>query len=103
MNAKILSEVRGDANRQMNCDMANIKKTLSAAEKHIEIVSEMKQNGTFIRLPADLRETAEVRFNHDQASMAELGRYHNPPISKSGVKHRLDKLVDFYEDMKNKD
>ena len=103
MNAKILSEVRGDANRQMNCDMANIKKTLSAAEKHIEIVSEMKQNGTFIRLPADLRETAEIRFNYDQASMAELGRYHNPPISKSGVKHRLDKLVDFYEDIKNKD
>ena len=103
MNAKILSEVRGDANRQMNCDMANIKKTLSAAVKHIDIISEMKENGTFIRLPADLRETAEVRFNHDQASMAELGRYHNPPISKSGVKHRLDKLVDFYEDMKNKD
>ena len=92
-----------DANRQMNCDMANIKKTLSAAGKHIEIIAEMKEKGTFIRLPADLRETAEIRFANDQASMAELGRYHNPPISKSGVKHRLDKLVDFYEDIKNKE
>lgn len=103
MNSKILREVRGDANRQMNCDMANIKKTLSAAGKHIEIIAEMKEKGTFIRLPADLRETAEIRFANDQASMAELGRYHNPPISKSGVKHRLDKLVDFYEDIKNKE
>ncbi len=103
MNSKILREVRGDANRQMNCDMANIKKTLSAAGKHIEIIGEMKESGSFIRLPADLRETAELRYENTQASMADLGLLHNPPISKSGVKHRLDKIVDFYEEIKAKD
>jgi len=99
MNSKIVREVRGDANRQMNCDMANIKKTLSAAGKHIEIIGEMKRSGAIIRLPHELRETAELRFENTQASMADLGLLHNPPISKSGVKHRLDKIVDFYEEI----
>lgn len=103
MNSKILREVRGDANRQMNCDMANIKKTLSAAGKHIEIIGEMKDSGQIIRLPKDLRETAELRYENTQASMSDLGLLHNPPISKSGVKHRLDKIVDFYEEIKLKD
>jgi len=102
MNSKIVREVRGDANRQMNCDMANIKKTLSAAGKHIEIIGELKNSGAIIRLPADLRETADLRFENTQASMADLGLLHNPPISKSGVKHRLDKIVDFFEELKEK-
>ncbi len=102
MNSKIVREVRGDANRQMNCDMANIKKTLSAAGKHIEIIGELKKSGAIIRLPKDLRETAELRYENTQASMADLGLLHNPPISKSGVKHRLDKIVDFYEEIKAK-
>lgn len=100
MNSKIVREVRGDANRQMNCDMANIKKTLTAAGKHIEIIEEMIANGSFIRLPRDLRETAKLRHENTQASMADLGLLHNPPISKSGVKHRLDKIVEFYEELK---
>lgn len=103
MNSKILREVRSDANRQMNCDMANIKKTLSAAGKHIEIIGDMMERDLIIRLPKDLRETAELRYENTQASMAELGLLHNPPISKSGVKHRLDKIVDFYEEIKAKD
>jgi DNA-binding protein WhiA len=103
MNSKILREVRGDANRQMNCDMANIKKTLSAAGKHIEIIGDMMERDLIIRLPKDLRETAELRYENTQASMADLGLLHNPPISKSGVKHRLDKIVDFYEEIKAKD
>ena len=103
MNSKILREVRSDANRQMNCDMANIKKTLSAAGKHIEIIGDMMERDLIIRLPKDLRETAELRYENTQASMADLGLLHNPPISKSGVKHRLDKIVDFYEEIKAKD
>lgn len=103
MNSKIVREVRGDANRQMNCDMANIKKTLKAAGKHIEMIEEMMEEGTIIRLPNDLRETARLRVENTQASMTDLGLLHNPPISKSGVKHRLDKIVDFYEELKTKE
>ena len=102
MNSKIVREVRGDANRQMNCDMANIKKTLSAAGKHIEMIEDLKEKGLFIRLPQDLRITAELRYENTQASMADLGLLHNPPISKSGVKHRLDKIEELYNEIINK-
>ena len=101
MNSKIVREVRGDANRQMNCDMANIKKTLSAAGKHIEIIDYLKKKGLFIRLPQDLRVTAELRYENTQASMADIGLLHNPPISKSGVKHRLDKIEELYNEILN--
>ncbi len=102
MNSKIIREVRGDANRQMNCDMANIKKTLSAAGKHIEMIGELKEKDLFIRLPHDLRITAELRYENTQASMSDLGLLHNPPISKSGVKHRLDKIEEIYNEIINK-
>lgn len=102
MNSKILREVRGDANRQMNCDMANIKKSLSAAGKHIEMIAYLNDSGAIIRLPSDLRETARLRYENTQASLADLGHLHNPPISKSGVKHRLDKIADFYEEIISK-
>lgn len=103
MNSKIVREVRGDANRQMNCDMANIKKTLSAAGKYIDVIEEMEERGHIIRLPADLRETAKLRIENTQASLADLGLLHNPPITKSGAKHRLDKILDFYNDLKTKE
>ncbi|MBR6676314.1 MAG: DNA-binding protein WhiA [Clostridia bacterium] len=103
MNSKIIREMRGDANRQMNCDMANIKKTLKAAGRHVELIGEMMEKGTIIRLPNDLRETARLRYENTQASMTDLGLLHNPPISKSGVKHRLDKIVDFYEEINHKE
>ncbi len=102
MNSKIVREVRGDANRQMNCDMANIKKTLTAAGKHIDMIGELKEKGLFIRLPQDLRLTAELRYENTQASMSDLGLLHNPPISKSGVKHRLDKIEEIYNEIINK-
>lgn len=103
MNSKIVREVRGDANRQMNCDMANIKKTLSAAGKYIDVIEKMDSAGLLIRLPADLRETAKLRIDNTQASLTDLGLLHNPPISKSGAKHRLDKILDFYNELTAKE
>ncbi|MBE6713953.1 MAG: DNA-binding protein WhiA [Ruminococcaceae bacterium] len=102
MNSKIVREVMENTNRQINCDMANIQKSISAAEHYSEIISELQENGTIMRLPTDLRETARLRIENNQASLADLGRLHNPPISKSGVKHRLDKILDFYKDINSK-
>ena len=96
INTKIIHEVRGDANRQMNCDMANISKSIAAAEQIVELIDEMNQKGYIFRLPKDLQETAKLRFENNQASMAELGSLHDPQISKSGVKHRLDKIKEMY-------
>ncbi len=96
INTKIIHEVRGDANRQMNCDMANISKSIAAAEQIVELIEEMNENGCIFRLQKDLQETAKLRFDNTQASMAELGAMHDPQISKSGVKHRLDKIKEMY-------
>lgn len=97
MNVKIMREMRGEANRQVNCDAANIAKSLSAAEKHIRIINELKKTGSINNLTGDLRKTAELRVEFPDVSIAELGQKFVPPISKSGVKHRLDKIMSFYE------
>ncbi len=96
INTKIIHEVRADANRQMNCDMANISKSIAAAEQFVEMITEMDEKGYIKRLPTDLQQTAKLRIENTQASMSELGALHEPQISKSGVKHRLDKIKEFY-------
>ena len=96
INAKIIHEVRGNANRQMNCDMANINKSISAAESLVEMITEMDEKGYISRMTPELQETARLRMMNNQASIAEVGALHNPPISKSGVKHRLDKIKELY-------
>jgi len=102
MNAKIMKEMRGNTNRQVNCDSANISKTIGAAEKQIKIITELKEQGSFNALTGDLKETADLRVKFPDASIVELGQKFTPPISKSGVKHRLDRIIDFYESEKVK-
>ena len=96
MNAKIIHEVRGNANRQMNCDIANINKSIAAAEQIVEMISEMEKSGYLQSLPKELYTTAKLRLDNTQASMAELGAMHEPAISKSGVNHRLEKIKSLY-------
>ena len=100
MNAKIVKELRENTNRQVNCDSANISKSISAAERQIKIIEKLKDSGSFNALTGDLKETANLRLNYPDASLAEIGQKFTPPISKSGVKHRLDKILDFYESEK---
>lgn len=94
MNSKIVRGLRQDANRQMNCDMANINKSLNAARECADVIREMNDADLLIQLPAELRITAVLRMENPQASLTELGALHSPPISKSGVKHRLDKVME---------
>jgi len=93
MNSRITREFRSNINRQVNCDTANIEKTLLASQRQIAVIREMEKNGVLGTLPDSLRETAELRILHDQMSMKELGEAHNPPITKSGVSHRLSKIL----------
>lgn len=100
INAKIVREIRENTNRQVNCDSANIVKTIKAAEGHIQIINELIESGQIKALSDDLKETAELRLANPNASLAELGQLFVSPISKSGVKHRLDKIVDYYNTLK---
>ena len=93
MNSKIVHEIRNDTNRQVNCDTANIGKQLEAARVYIDAVRYLEETGRLDSLPEDLRITAKLRIENEQLSLTELGRMMFPEVSKSGVKHRLRKIL----------
>lgn len=91
-NVRILKEVRNSINRKVNCETANLSKTVNAAVKQIEDIELIQKRKGFQFLPANLREMAEVRLEYPDASLKELGELLDPPVGKSGVNHRLRKL-----------
>lgn len=95
MNSRIKKEFRNTVNRQVNCDTANIEKTLLASERQIAVIRRMEETGVINRLPESLRETALLRVRYEQMPLKELGEVHEPPITKSGVNHRLSKIMAF--------
>lgn len=102
MNSKIVRELRNNANRVVNCDTANIKKSLEASAKQLEMINELIDSGAIEQLPKPLKETALLRSRYDQLTIAELGAKHEKPITKSGVKHRLEKISEFYDSLRTK-
>ena len=76
----------------MNCETANIAKTVNAASKQIEDIRLIQKHVGLSGLPDNLREMALVRLAYPESSLQELGGYLNPPVGKSGVNHRLRKL-----------
>lgn len=96
-NLRILKEMRNSINRRVNCEAANINKTVQASTRQVEDIIYIRDFYGFSRLPDNLREMAEVRLEYPDASLKELGEYLNPPVGKSGVNHRLRKLSEFAE------
>ena len=99
-NMRIIKDVRNSVNRKVNCETANIGKTVAAAAKQIEDIRYIRDHYGFERLPDNLREMAEVRMEHPDAPLKELGQYIYPPVGKSGVNHRLRKLGEIAESIK---
>lgn len=91
-NLRIEKEMRNSINRQVNCETANITKTVNAASRQIEDIQLIQKHIGLSGLPDHLREMALVRLSHPESSLQELGGYLNPPVGKSGVNHRLRKL-----------
>lgn len=91
-NMRIVKEVRNSVNRRVNCETANIGKTVSAAVKQLEDIQYLIDASEFKCLPVGLREIAQVRLDYPNATLAELGELLTPAIGKSGVNHRLRKL-----------
>ncbi len=91
-NIRILKEMRGSVNRQVNCETANINKTVSAAVKQIEDITFIRDTVGFDTLPENLQEIAGLRLSKPEATLKELGEGLEPPVGKSGVNHRLRKL-----------
>jgi len=101
-NIRILKEMRGSINRQVNCETANINKTVSAAVKQIEDITYIRDTIGFDSLPENLEEIARARLERPEATLKELGEALDPPVGKSGVNHRLRKLSTLAEDLREK-
>jgi len=94
----ILRSMRDQANKMRNCDTANINKALKAAEDQSKLAAELLRNGLIEALPQNLRILVEVRLEHPEESLSELGRRLSPPITKSTVKYRWERLHKFIDE-----
>ena len=94
-NLRILKEMRNSINRRVNCEAANITKTVTASSKQVEDIIFIRDHLGLEQLQDNLREMAEVRLNYPDATLKELGEYLDPPVGKSGVNHRLRKISEF--------
>lgn len=99
-NYRILKEMRNSINRKVNCETANITKTVNASTKQIEDILLIRDTFGFQKLQDSLREMAQIRLEYPDATLKELGQMLNPPVGKSGVNHRLRKLSELADRMK---
>ena len=91
-NIRILKEMRNTVNRKVNCETANLNKTVSAAVKQIEDINLIEKTVGISSLPKPLQDMAYVRLENPDASLKELGTLMSPQVGKSGVNHRLKKI-----------
>ena len=98
-NVRIIKEMRNDINRRVNCETANIHKTVNAAYRQQEAIRFLKKQKVLLGLPQQLQEIATLRMEYPEASILELSKLCCPPVGKSGVNHRLRKLEEIAEQM----
>lgn len=101
-NVRILKDMRNSINRQVNCETANLNKTVTAAARQIEDIKIIRDTIGFDELKPELREMAELRLEYPESSLQELGTLLSVPIGRSGVNHRLAKLCEIAEGLKEK-
>ena len=100
-NYRIVKEMRNSINRKVNCETANITKTVNASSKQIEDILLIRERYGFQNLPENLREAAEIRLEYPDATLKELGQCLTPPVGKSGMNHRLRKLSEIADRLRN--
>lgn len=100
-NLRILKEMRNSVNRRVNCETANITKTVTAAARQIEDITFLRDHYGLEKLPGHLCQMAYVRLENPDAPLKELGEMLDPPVGKSGVNHRLRKLSELAEGIRS--
>lgn len=89
--------MRNDINRRINFESANLDKSIRAASKHIHAVKLLKASGKWENLPDVLKEIGELRVENPDVSLKQLGEMLDEPIGKSGVNHRLNRILEAAE------
>lgn len=100
-NVRIMKEMRNSVNRKVNCETANINKTVSAAVRQLEDIAYIRDTLGFDKLPEGLKDVALTRLKYPEATLKELGRLMENPVGKSGVNHRLRKLSELAEKLRD--
>lgn len=90
---RVLRDMKNNINRKVNCETANLSKTVNAAVKQIEAIKILQGTGQFDNLAESLKEVAKIRIENPDASLIQLGQMLKNPIGKSGVNHRLNKIL----------
>ncbi|MBQ6575397.1 MAG: DNA-binding protein WhiA [Lachnospiraceae bacterium] len=91
-NTRILKDMRNMVNRKVNCETANIGKTVTAAQRQIDDIGKLRDSSLYGALSPELKEMADLRVSYPELTLTELGKLCSPAIGKSGVNHRLRKL-----------
>jgi len=94
MSAKIEKDIRNSVNRKVNCDTANVSKTVDASAAQIIAIRMIEAAGAYEALPEKLRQTADLRLQNPELSIKELADISMPPVTKSCLNHRLRKLTE---------
>ena len=101
-NVRILNDMRNTINRKVNCEAANINKTVKAASRQVEDILYIRDTVGLATLAEGLEEIALLRIEYPEASLKELGEMLNPSVGKSGVNHRLKKLCEIAEGLRTR-
>ncbi len=97
---RVLKNVRNNINRLVNCETANLSKTIDASMKQVENIRIIDEKMGINKLPNTLREIAELRLEYSEASLKELGEMLSPPVGKSGISHRFRKIESIADDLR---
>lgn len=99
---RVLKDVRNNINRLVNCETANLSKTIDASLRQIGNIETIIAHLGLEKLPANLREIAEIRLQNSDATLKEIGMMLDPPVGKSGVNHRFRKLEELAEELEGR-
>ena len=97
---RVVRHMNNKVNRIVNCETANMNKTMNAAVEQIEAIQYLKDTMAYEKLEDSLKEIAEIRLEHPDSPLSELGKYLKNPIGKSGVNYRLKKIIEIAEELK---
>lgn len=102
IETSIIKSVKNNTNRALNCDSANINKTVEASIKQRKAIEYLKENDIFLSLPEELIEAANLRTQYPEISLKELSKKSSEPISVSGLSHRFKRITDIAEEIKKR-
>ena len=101
MGVKMVKSIRNDTNRRINCESANIDKTVQAAVAQVEAVRRIERICGLSALPEELQEVARLRLENPDLSLRDLGALLDPPMTRSGINHRLQRILKFAADLED--